>query len=206
MDRLIGQHSAAAVRKALENLPKEVDDTYDEAIQRIEGQAQDDRELAKRILAWITFARRPLNMKEFQNAMAVAPGMTSMDDENIIDEDILTSLCAGLVVMDGERTIVRLVRAYLDPDVIASRTHAPQTILRKSTSNASEISYFQMLRQRLQQHVSHISHSTSLAKATAPIISNLYLSWKPTCYSIMLLITGVNMCLELQKKLAKKWY
>jgi hypothetical protein len=37
------KHGTATVRRALENLLKEVDATYDEAINRIEGQATDDR-------------------------------------------------------------------------------------------------------------------------------------------------------------------
>ena len=34
MDSLVGKHTVAAVRKALQNLPREVDDTYDDALQR----------------------------------------------------------------------------------------------------------------------------------------------------------------------------
>jgi hypothetical protein len=115
MDRIIGKHSTAAVRKVLQNLAQDVDDFYDEAIERIEGQVKDDRELAKRILTWITYVRQPLNVKELQTALAIAPGMASIEDENLIDEEILTSVCAGLVVIDEERSIVRLVRAYLGP-------------------------------------------------------------------------------------------
>jgi hypothetical protein len=36
MDSLVGKHNRAAVRKALEILPKEVHATYDEAMERIE--------------------------------------------------------------------------------------------------------------------------------------------------------------------------
>ena len=113
MDSLIGKHTVAAVRKALQNLPREVDETYDDAWQRIERQNEDDRELAKRVFCWITYACRPLTVDELQHALAITPDMTEMDADNIIDEEILTSVCAGLVVIDEERRIIRLVRMYL---------------------------------------------------------------------------------------------
>jgi len=104
------KHNLAAVRKALEVLPKEMDDTYDEAMERIEQQNKDDKELAKQVFSWITHAWRPLSVKELQHALAVIPGMTCMDPDALIDEEILTSVCAGLVVIDEESSTVHLVR------------------------------------------------------------------------------------------------
>ena len=71
MDSLVGKHNRAAVRKALEILPKEVNATYDEAMERIERQNEDNKELAKHVFSWITYARRPLSVKELQHALAV---------------------------------------------------------------------------------------------------------------------------------------
>jgi hypothetical protein len=110
MDSLAGKHNLAAVRRALEILPKEMNGTYDVAMERIEQQNEDDKELAKQVFSWITHACRPLSIKELQHALAVMPGMTSMDPDAIIDEEILTSVCAGLIVIDEESSIVRLVR------------------------------------------------------------------------------------------------
>src|ERR1700729_3663283 len=98
MDSLIAKHHHAAVCDALENLPKGVDDTYDEAMSRIEQQREDDRELAKQVLSWVCYARRPLTIDELQHALAVIPGMTNSDDEYLIETEILTSACAGLVI------------------------------------------------------------------------------------------------------------
>jgi ankyrin repeat domain-containing protein 50 len=110
MDSLVGKHNVTAVRKALDNLPQEVDHTYDEAMDRIKRQNKDDQELARRILSWLSYACRSLQVDELQHALAVMPEMTSMDPDSVIDEEILTSLCAGLVVVDEERSIIRLVR------------------------------------------------------------------------------------------------
>lgn len=46
---------------------------------------------------------------EVQHALAVEPNDTALDEEGIPDEDILISACAGLVTVDMESSVVRLV-------------------------------------------------------------------------------------------------
>ena len=113
MDSLVTKPSVKAVRKALDTLPKEVDGIYDEAMDRIERQHEDNRDLAKQILTWIVYARRSLSVEEVQHASAVTADMSDMDPEGIIDDDMLTCVCAGLVVVEEERRIIRLVREWL---------------------------------------------------------------------------------------------
>jgi hypothetical protein len=109
MDVLIQKHNVTGVREVLEILPKNVDETYDEAMERIAQQNEPDKALAKRVLSWVTHACRPLTVCELQHALAVVDSTTALDPENITDEEILTSVSAGLVAIDEERTI-RLVR------------------------------------------------------------------------------------------------
>jgi hypothetical protein len=110
MDALASKSNRRAIRKALESLPSEVNATYTEAMERIMRQTEDDTRLAKRVLSWITYAYRPLSISELQHALAVSPEMTDMDPEAIEDEVILTSVCAGLVVIDEQSSVIRLVR------------------------------------------------------------------------------------------------
>jgi hypothetical protein len=110
MDSLIGKLNARQVRAALENLPEGMDGTYDEAMERIERQDDRRKQLARRVLSWITYAVRPLSVKELQYALAVMPDTTKLDPDDIIDDEILTSVCAGLVVIDEERNVIGLVR------------------------------------------------------------------------------------------------
>ncbi|KAI9878016.1 MAG: hypothetical protein M1830_002174, partial [Pleopsidium flavum] len=109
MDSLVHKTNRREVRRALENLPKGVDAAYEEAMERIEAQIEDDKKLAQKVLSWISYAFRPLFLSELQHALAVEPGMTHMDSDAIEDEEILTSVCAGLVVVDEESSIIRLV-------------------------------------------------------------------------------------------------
>ena len=110
MDSLAGHSNRGAVRNALETLPAEVDATYDVAMERIGRQGEYDKKLAERVLSWITFAYRPLSLKELQTALAISASTTIINSDDFEDELILTSVCAGLVVIDETSNIIRLVR------------------------------------------------------------------------------------------------
>ena len=100
------------VRKALEGLPPEVDGSYEQMMERIKGQGKDYSELAMRVLLWVSNAVRPLSPVELQYAIAVQPGMTELDDEDLDDQDLMVSVCAGLVVLDSETKTLRFVRKF----------------------------------------------------------------------------------------------
>jgi ankyrin repeat protein len=108
MDSLAKKHNRRDIRKALESLPKELDDTYNEAMRRISNQDEEDAKLAERVLSWISYAFRPLTIIEVQHALAVEPGNADFDGDALPDEDVLVSVCAGLVTIDQE-SIIRLV-------------------------------------------------------------------------------------------------
>jgi hypothetical protein len=110
IDSLVSKTNLRAVRDTLAKLPEGINATYDEAMERIRRQDEDDRTLAEHVLSWITCARRPLSQEELQHALAVTPEMTDMDSEALVDEVILIDVCAGLVVIDENRDIIRLVR------------------------------------------------------------------------------------------------
>ena len=110
MDSLLVKRSPAKVIQALKNLPKGMNQTYDEAMKRIQQQDEEDRTLAYRVLSWIVFAYRPLSVEELQCALAVSPGMSRLDLDEFVLGGRLTSYCAGLVIIDEESRITRLVR------------------------------------------------------------------------------------------------
>ena len=76
---------------------------------RIEGQLADQKELAEQVLSWITCAKRPLTTSELQHALAVEVGEPELDTNNIPDIEDMVSVCAGLVTIDEESGIIRLV-------------------------------------------------------------------------------------------------
>lgn len=76
---------------------------------RIEGQVKDQKELAKLVLSWITCAKRPLTTSELQHALAVDPGDSELGEDNLPQLEDMISVCAGLVTVDEESHIIRLV-------------------------------------------------------------------------------------------------
>ena len=111
VDALIkwAKYSKMAVRRALHELPKELDITYDQAWHRINDQNADDARLAQRVLSWICLAYEPLSVLSLQQALAVQRGDPTFDTECLIEVALIISVCAGLVVLDQESQLVRLV-------------------------------------------------------------------------------------------------
>lgn len=100
MDSLASKSNLRDLRRALERLPDEIFATYDDAMTRIDSQASDDRDLAKQVLCWIALAQRPLKSDELRHALAVERGTRELDYDALIDEEILVSVCAGLVSVE----------------------------------------------------------------------------------------------------------
>ena len=115
IDLLLDKRTPKAVKSVLEALPKgtnaleALDLAYKEAVKRIEGQLDEDCNLAKRVLLWITYAERPLTTDELCCALGVEEDEEELDEANILDPDDLVSVCAGLVTIDEETSVIRLV-------------------------------------------------------------------------------------------------
>ncbi|KAJ7270947.1 hypothetical protein C8J57DRAFT_1468148 [Mycena rebaudengoi] len=125
IDSLATKSTVKAVRDALQNLPEDLEHTYDEAMDRIEAQNKDDREIARRTLIWVANAKRPLTVFELQEALAIEPDSKTLDVDGLLDIEIILSVCVGLVIVDvvivdvsEYSRIVRLVhltiQEYLD--------------------------------------------------------------------------------------------
>jgi ankyrin repeat protein len=84
-------------------------DAYKNTVERIKGQQPGLRDLAQKVLAWITYSQRPLKVLELQHALAVELGDTELDADNINEESQMVSVCAGLITVDDKSKIIRFV-------------------------------------------------------------------------------------------------
>ncbi|KAJ7017942.1 ankyrin repeat-containing domain protein [Mycena alexandri] len=109
IDSLTAKLTIKAVREALQHLPQDLNHTYDEALGRIDSQNEDERKLARLVLMWVANAKRPLAVGELREALAIEPGSTFLDPDNLLDIDTILSVCAGLVIVDNLKSIVRLI-------------------------------------------------------------------------------------------------
>ncbi|KAH6986800.1 hypothetical protein EDB80DRAFT_183080 [Ilyonectria destructans] len=82
---------------------------YEQAMERINGQMPGMKTLAMKVLSWITCAKRQLTTSELQHALATKTGKSELDDGDLPHIGDMVSVCAGLVTVDEESGIIRLV-------------------------------------------------------------------------------------------------
>jgi ankyrin repeat protein len=76
---------------------------------RINSQMPNFQMLGRKVLAWVTCARRQLTTSELQHALGVEVGSTELDPDNLPEIEDMVSACAGLVTFDKESNIIRFV-------------------------------------------------------------------------------------------------
>ncbi|KAF1950294.1 ankyrin, partial [Byssothecium circinans] len=112
VDSLLDKGTKNKVKTALETLSTgtgALTEAYNNVIHRINSQLPGNAELAHQVLMWLVHTRRNLTTAELREALAVKPGMTEIDPDDLEDIESLVSVCAGLVTVDGESNIIRLV-------------------------------------------------------------------------------------------------
>ncbi|KKP01775.1 hypothetical protein THAR02_06114 [Trichoderma harzianum] len=107
---------------------------YEQAIERIRSQKEGIRSLAMRALAWATLAKRQITISELQHALATQDGMTTLSHDDLPDLTDITSACVGLLTVDEESHIIRLVHytthEYLEQTLKSWFPSAEESILR----------------------------------------------------------------------------
>ena len=112
LDDLAQRTTPRSIKTALADLPKGLhvyDETYHKVQTRINEQPRNLCELAQRVISWLVNAQRELQVTELQHALAIEEGDRELDEDNITDADILTSVCAGVVIVDKDSGIIRFV-------------------------------------------------------------------------------------------------
>ncbi|KAF3142121.1 hypothetical protein TWF703_001344 [Orbilia oligospora] len=84
---------------------------YKGAMERIENQNPDFQCLADQLLSWVVCAERPLIKEELQFALAVKleVDQPEIEKNNFTEVSDMISVCAGLVTIDEESNVVRLI-------------------------------------------------------------------------------------------------
>lgn len=160
-------------------------------MERIKMQTEGLQQLANNVLSWITYAKRPLTTTELQHALAVETDEPELDEENLPQVEDMVSVCAGLVTIDEESDIIRLVhyttQEYFErtrsdwfPDAETNITNICATYLSFDTFKCGFCPTDEQFELRLQgnpfydyaaQYWGH--HARSLSAVTQPILSFL---------------------------------
>ena len=88
-------------------------DAYGATLDRIKGQGGEKARLGMAALMWISHGERPLKCDELLHALAIEIGSPNLNSDNIPPIGTLLACCQGLVVIDKETSIVRLIHFTL---------------------------------------------------------------------------------------------
>lgn len=112
LDSVKTKETLRAIQNTLDNFPEDVEDMYEESMQRVQNGKH--HALGLKVLSRVLCAYRPLSLFELQHLVAITPGETDFDGyEDYDQEDILNST-QGLITIDGDSKTVRLVHLTLE--------------------------------------------------------------------------------------------
>jgi len=90
--------TAKEVEETLNSLPDTYDGCYEFTLKQIERKDASQRQLAFKVLSWLSFVFDGLTVSAFQEALSVQTRDKKVDEEKPIPVEELISVCSGLVV------------------------------------------------------------------------------------------------------------
>lgn len=141
MDHITSLLTIKEIRKALISLPANYEEAYLSTFDRIIKQTPSLRNLALKVLNFISYVKEPLRMVELQHALTAEEGMAEVDPEDLQPAKAIISSCLGLLVVSGPEKPVQFVhstaRSFLQsrPEGMDKRPHL--TIVRSCISYMS---------------------------------------------------------------------
>jgi ankyrin repeat domain-containing protein 50 len=124
--------SAEEVRRTLSAFPSMIDDVYLYTWRRILNQKAEHVLLAKALLVWVLNAKRSMTVEEIRMAVATSLETHQFEAGRMVPCSTLISLSHGLVTVEEESQLVRLVRKWLDNVLMLILTHRFKTIQRRT--------------------------------------------------------------------------
>jgi hypothetical protein len=98
------------VRETLVNFPPEIQKVYRHTWMRILDQPSNKGIRAQNCIIWVLHAPKSMTVAELQHLSAICLETQEFDPDRIIHIDTIIELCRGLLVVDEETSLVRLVR------------------------------------------------------------------------------------------------
>lgn len=96
--------------ETLQVFPSTIEDVYLQTWSRILNQKPAHVAIAKAVLIWVLKAYRSMTIDEVERAVATSPETHKFEPSRLVPRTTLVSLCCGVVTIDEESRLVRLVR------------------------------------------------------------------------------------------------
>ena len=112
MDALRPCISLHQTKLVLEDFPSQIEGAYLQTWRRILDDGEECVLLAKSVFLWILNAKRSMTLRELERAAATSPHTFKLEADRLVPGATLIAMCRGLLVVEEESQIVRLVREY----------------------------------------------------------------------------------------------
>lgn len=103
LDSISGLHTVRAIRVALTELPRGLDETYSNILRNVSPR---DATFVRKMLLWLAFSVLPLSLEQVHEAIAIEIGTTNLDEDCRLSnpQDIL-SLCGSLITISDDESL-----------------------------------------------------------------------------------------------------
>lgn len=134
------------ILEALNDLPKDLDETYERMLQSIKNRKNGDRhaKLVHNIFRWLAVAQRPLYANELAQAIVQEPKNVSLTRE-VPTPDLILEICGNLIVMARNKNQPMVTRNIRN-GVMSGKTETPTnwgiTRVIKRAPETMEFSHF----------------------------------------------------------------
>lgn len=112
--------STYSLEQTLQDFPSDIKGVYAMIWTRILKQPPEKVLLARDALAWVVHATRSLTIEEIRHAVASCTDTFKFDSSRLTPIEKLVDACCGLVTIEKESSLVRLVRKGFTPSSSSS--------------------------------------------------------------------------------------
>ncbi|KAI4161902.1 MAG: hypothetical protein LQ342_004468 [Letrouitia transgressa] len=109
LKHILQQPTAGEMRDALEQLPTDLYEAFEQTLKRVRLQPQGRRRIGVTTLTWLSQACRPLRLQELSEALAVRPKTSILDKTYCPSQQVIVEACKGLVIVDAATSAVHLI-------------------------------------------------------------------------------------------------
>jgi ankyrin repeat domain-containing protein 50 len=103
--------------ETLEAFPSKIEEVYLQTWRRILAQKASHVSTAKALLVWVLYAEQPITIEALEHALAISPNTHRFEPGRVVPGAILIALCRGLVTLEEESRVVRLVRKWIPSSI-----------------------------------------------------------------------------------------
>ncbi|OHF00701.1 hypothetical protein CORC01_04018 [Colletotrichum orchidophilum] len=118
-----------AIRSVLRDLPKNLTETFDRALQRIRARHKNQEAIAQKALHVVAAAKRPLKLAELRIAISIEINQSHSRPGQLVNNiDLVAQWCENLLYVDDSTNTVQFVhhsalKYILEPSSLADITH-----------------------------------------------------------------------------------